>query len=117
MMKTIRNGNVEGSGNRTCRSPASRPRVRRDPLCEVLEGRQLLSTTAGAVSSGVPGWGSWHGSWSGSTTAETAHFSGAGKHGAHGAWAADFTHSGDSGSSTPKTWTPGDEAAFHHAAK
>ena len=37
------------------------------PLCEALEGRQLLSTAAGSIASGMPAWRS-----GGGTTAAAA---------------------------------------------
>jgi hypothetical protein len=56
------------------RSVRSRPRVRRDPLCETLEGRRLLSTAASSVASGMPGrggmWAARHAAGGGSAAAE-----------------------------------------------
>ena len=79
------------------RSVASRPRARRDPLCEVLEGRQLLSTVASSVASRLPEWGSMgaarHASGGSPTAAEIAHFDSQGGHGFHGTGLAELSHS------------------------
>ncbi len=60
------------------RSTESRPRVRRAPACEMLEGRQLLSTATSTVASDRPAWDDASSArhWSGATptAAEIAHF-------------------------------------------
>jgi hypothetical protein len=81
----------------TQRSAASLTRRRRDPLCEVLEGRQLLSTVASSVATRMPAWGSMgavrHASGGSPTTAEIAHFDNQGGHGFHGTGSAELAHS------------------------
>ncbi len=112
-MKTIRKIFALGSLDNTLSCSESRARVRREPVCELLEGRQLLSTAASTAASGTPPWGDWgssHG-WSGSapTAAEIAHFDAKGWHGGDAKGAADFAHHGEHGSFTPKdmsaTWS------------
>jgi len=112
-MKTIRKMFALVSSDNTLCSTESRPRVRREPVCEMLEGRQLLSTAASTVASGTPPWGdagSFRG-WSGGapSAAEIAHFDGKSWHrGFDNKGAANFVHHGESGSFTPKamsaTW-------------
>jgi hypothetical protein len=104
----IRNMIQRVSSDNALRSTASRPRVGRDPMCETLEGRQLLSTAASTVASGMPTWGN-SGSFPGGpggppTAAEIAHFGGKGGHrGVHGKGSANVAHRGHSGSFTPPT--------------
>jgi hypothetical protein len=102
-MKTIRNMIARALGDDGLRSRAARPLVRREPLCEALEGRQLLSTAASTVASGMPAWVSQGAfpDWSGHapTAAEIAQFHAKG--GVKGSWTADFAHSGKHGSFTP----------------
>jgi hypothetical protein len=85
-MKTIRSLIAKVVAGDTRRSAASRPRARRDPLCEVLEGRQLLSTVASSVATLMPAWGSMgavrHASGGSPKAAEIAHFD-QGGHGFH----------------------------------
>jgi hypothetical protein len=99
-MKTIRSLIAKVVAGDTPRSAASRPRGRRDPLCEVLEGRQLLSTVASSVATRMPEWGSMgafrHASGGSPTAAEIAHFDsqgGHGFHGFHGTGSAELAHS------------------------
>jgi hypothetical protein len=96
-MKTIRSLIVQVMAGDTRRSAASRPRARRDPLCEVLEGRQLLSTVASSVATRMPAWGSMgavrHASGGSPTAAEIAHFDNQGGHGFHGTGSAELAHS------------------------
>ena len=81
----------------THRSAASRLRARRGPLCEVLEGRQLLSTVASSVATRMAEWGSMgalrHASGGSPTPAEIAHFDHQGGHGFHGTGSAELAHS------------------------
>jgi hypothetical protein len=81
----------------TRRSAVSRPRARRDPLCEVLEGRQLLSTVASSVATRMPAWGNMgamrHASGGSPTAAEIAHFDNHGGQGFHGTGSAELAHS------------------------
>ena len=55
------------------------------PLCEALEGRQLLSTAASTVASGMPAWRSE----GGTTAADIAHAHTGGGEGFHGFKAGD----------------------------
>ena len=95
-MKKIRILIAQVMADEARRSAASRPRVRRDPLCEILEGRQLLSTATSTVASGMHEWGSLRGvpHWSGGspTAAEIAHFDNQGGHGFHGTGSAELAH-------------------------
>ena len=97
VMKTIRGLIAQVMADDARRSAASRPRVRRGPLCEILEGRQLLSTGAGAVASGMPEWGRLGAArhWSGGshTPAEISHFGNQGGHGFNGTGLAELCHS------------------------
>jgi hypothetical protein len=81
----------------TRRSAPSRPRGRRDPLCEALEGRQLLSTVASSVATHAPAWDSMgairHVSGGSPTAAEIAHFDNQGGQGFHGTGSAELAHS------------------------
>jgi len=76
-------------------------------MCETLEGRQLLSTAASTMGSGMPPWGN-PGSFAGGSggppsAAQIAQFNGEGGHGAFaGNGMADFAHKGKAGSFTPK---------------
>ena len=96
-MKTIRSLIAQIVAGDTRRSSASRPRARRDPLCEVLEGRQLLSTVASSVATRMPEWGSMgafrHASGGSPTAAEIAHFDNQGGYGFHGTGSAELAHS------------------------
>jgi hypothetical protein len=95
-MKTIRSLIAQVVAGDTRRSAACRPRVRRDPLCEVLEGRQLLSTVASSFATRTPEWGSIaairHASGGSPTAAEIAHFDSQGGHGFHGNGSAELAH-------------------------
>jgi hypothetical protein len=106
VMKTLRSLIARVSAGNTRRSASSRPRVRRDPLCETLEGRRLLSTAASTVASGMPAWGGLgaarHAAGGGSAAAEIAHFGNHGGHGVHGSGLAQLAHSHAAGSFTPK---------------
>jgi len=115
-MKTIRNMIARALCGNTLRSPASRPLVRREPLCEALEGRQLLSTAASTVASDMPVWigraafpgGSGHAP----TAAEIAHFKV--MDGARGKGEAEFVlaHNGQFGSFTPSAMSATLKADF-----
>ncbi len=113
-MKTIRNMIGVLSGSDALRSPAARARVRRDPMCETLEGRQLLSTAASTLASDMPVWVSRGGFPGGShgapTTAEIAHFRADGGH--KGKGPTDFAHAGKSGSFTPPAMSATLQADF-----
>jgi hypothetical protein len=97
-MKTIqfRIGPILGNGGQ--HSQSARPVVRRKPSCELLEGRQLLSTAASMMASGMPPFGG-SGSFPGGsgtppTAAQIAQFDGKGGpggFGAHGAKAGSFS--------------------------
>jgi hypothetical protein len=106
VMKTLRSLIARVSADNTRRSVCSRPRVRRDPLCETLEGRRLLSTAASSVASGMPErggmWAARHAAGGGSAAAEIAHFGNQGGHGVHGSGLAELAHSHAAGSFTPK---------------
>jgi hypothetical protein len=97
MVMTIRNMIAQVSDDEARRSAALRPRVRRAPLCEALEGRQLLSTVASTIASGIPAWQSG----GGRTVADIAHAHSGGGEGFHGFKAGDVAHSVESGSFTP----------------
>ncbi len=96
-MKTIRSLIAQVMVDDARRSAATRTRVRRAPRCEILEGRQLLSTGAGAGASGMPEWGRLGAArhWSGGspTAAEIAHFDSQGGHEFHGTGLAELAHS------------------------
>ena len=96
-MKTIRSLIAQAVAGDTRRSAATRPRGRRDPLCEVLEGRQLLSTVASSVATRMPAWGSMgairHASGGSPTAAEIAHFDNQHGQGFHGTGSAELAHS------------------------
>jgi hypothetical protein len=96
-MKTIRSLIARVIADNTRRAAASRPGVRRDPRCEILEGRQLLSTGAGAVASGMAEWGRLGAArhWSGGshTPAEISHFGHEGGHSFNGTGLAELAHS------------------------
>jgi hypothetical protein len=96
-MKTIRSSIEQAVAGDTQRSAASRTRPRRDPLCEVLEGRQLLSTVASSVATRMPAWGSMgavrHASGGSLSAAEIVHFDNQGGHGFHGTGSAELAHS------------------------
>ena len=94
---TIRNMIAQVSDDEARRPAAPRPRVRRAPLCEALEGRQLLSTAASTIASGMPAWRSG----GGTTAADIAHAHSGGGHAFHGYDSANVAHSGESGSFTP----------------
>jgi hypothetical protein len=98
MVMTIRNKIARVSDDEARRPAAPRPRVRRAPLCEALEGRQLLSTAASTIGSGMPAWRSA----GGTTAADIAHAHSGGGHAFHGAESANVAHRGESGSFTPK---------------
>jgi len=106
-MKKIRYRIAAALGDDRTRNATFRPRVRREPMCESLEGRQLLSTAASAMASGMPPWGG-PGSFPGGSgtppsAAQIAHFDGKGGPGGFtGMGGADFAHSGKGGSFTPK---------------
>jgi hypothetical protein len=95
-MKPIRSLIAQAMADDARRSAASRPRVRRDPLCELLEGRQLLSTVASSVATRMPAWGSMgavrHAGGGSPTAAEIAHFDNQGGHGFHGTGSAELAH-------------------------
>jgi hypothetical protein len=95
-MKTIRSLIAQVVAGETRRSAASRPGARRDPLCEVLEGRQLLSTVASSVATRMPEWGGMgafrHASGGRPTAAEIAHFDNQGGHSFHGTGSAELAH-------------------------
>jgi hypothetical protein len=97
VMKTIRSLIAQVVAGDTRHSAASRPRARRDPLCEVLEGRQLLSTVASSVATRMPAWGSMgairHSSGGSPTAAEISHFGNQGGHSFHGIGSAELAHS------------------------
>ena len=108
--------NVEVSGARMRRSATSRSRARRNPLCEVLEGRQLLHdggrrvvrrAALGFMERLVEGLDD-----SGDRALQRRE-----QPQRHGTWSADATHTGESGSFTPKAWSRGDAAGSHHVAK
>ncbi len=96
-MKTIRSLIAQVMTDNVHRSAATRTRARRAPRCEILEGRQLLSTGAGAVASGMPEWGRLGGArhWSGGshTAAEISHFGNQGGHAFNGTGLAELAHS------------------------
>ena len=118
-MKTIRKMIARALGDDALRFPASRPQVRREPLCEALEGRQLLSTAASTMASGMPAWvgRGAHGGWSGHapTAAEIAQFHAKG--GAKGNWTADFAHSGKHGSFSAPAIERDVEGRLHDASE
>ena len=97
VMKTIRSLVAQVVAGDSPRSAVSRTRARRNPRCEVLEGRQLLSTGAGAVASGMPEWGRLGAArhWSGGshTPAEVSHFGNKGGHAFNGSGLAELAHS------------------------
>lgn len=113
-MNAMREVKGKAGIDRRDRPEARRRRTRRGPSCELLEGRQLLSTTAGAVASSTPSWGSWRDS--ASTSAETAHFGDQGEHVDHAAWSGDVTHTGSTGTFKPKSIGTGEQAWAHHAS-
>jgi hypothetical protein len=92
IMKAIQILNARASGHEARHGAAFRPRVRRAPRCETLEGRQLLST----VASGMPAWASR----GGSTAADIAHAHSGneGGHDFHGTGSTIFAHEGGLGS-------------------
>lgn len=113
-MKIIRNMIALAVTDDALRSPASRPRFRREPLCEALEGRQLLSTTAGSAASEMPIWisraGFPGGSASAPTAAEIAHFRAEG--GMKGKGAAHLVRAAKLGSFAPKAMSATLKADF-----
>lgn len=107
MMKAIRHKIAVARGELSTRSGMSRPRVRRRPECENLEGRQLLSTAASTLASGVPPWGNPgpfpNGSGGPPPAAHFARFNGQGGPGGSGGMGTpDFAHGDKSGSFAPK---------------
>jgi hypothetical protein len=96
-MKTIRSLIAQRVAGDTRRFAASRRRGRRDPLCEVLEGRQLLSTVASSVATRMPERGNMgavrHASGGSPSAAEIAHFDTQGGQGFHGTGSAELAHS------------------------
>jgi environmental stress-induced protein Ves len=96
------------------RPDAPRPRGRRSPSCEALEGRQLLSTTTGALASGLPAWRSG----GGATAADIAHAHSGNGGGEffHRAGSADVAHTGPSGSFTPGEFNPAFRSHFAAAS-
>jgi hypothetical protein len=106
----IRNMIAQVSDDEARRPAAPRSRVRPAPLCEALEGRQLLSTAASTIASGMPAWRS-----GGGTTAADiahAHSGGVGGHAFQGFESAHVAHSGESGSFTPKEMSTAFRAHF-----
>jgi hypothetical protein len=98
MVMMIRNMIARVSDDEARRSAADpRPRVRRAPLCEALEGRQLLSTAASSIATGTPTWRSG----GGTTAADIAHAHSGGDHAFHGVDSANVAHAGESGSFPP----------------
>ena len=97
VMKTIRSLIAQVVADNTRRSAASRARARRDPVCEILEGRQLLSAMGSTVATGLPAWGSLgairHAAGGNHTAAAIAHFENHGGHGFHGTGLAELAHS------------------------
>jgi hypothetical protein len=97
VMKTIRSLISRVMADNTQRSVASRHRVRRGPLCEILEGRQLLSTAASTVASALPAWGSMaavrHEAGGSHTAAEISHFGNHGGSAFQGGGLAELAHS------------------------
>jgi hypothetical protein len=116
-MDTIRKLFTITAGGDSSRTASGRPRVRREPMCENLEGRQLLSTAASSLASGMPPWGN-PGSFSGGpggppSSAQIAHFDGkGGPGGPAGRGMADFAHNGKAGSFTPKAMSAALKADF-----
>jgi hypothetical protein len=92
-----RNMIAQVSDDEARRPAAPRSRVRPAPLCEALEGRQLLSTAASTIASGMPAWRSG----GGTTAADIAHAHSGGDHAFHGVDSANVAHAGESGSFTP----------------
>jgi hypothetical protein len=96
-MKTIRSLIAQATADDVHRSAATRTRVRRAPRCEILEGRELLSTGAGAGASGMPEWGRLGAArhWSGGSHAgaEISHFGNQGGHSFNGTGLAELAHS------------------------
>ncbi len=113
-MKTIRNLIAHVVDDDALHSSASRPRVRREPLCEALEGRQLLSTAASTAASETPLWitraGFPGGSAGAPTAAEIAHFRAEGS--LKGKGAAHALPPAKLGSFTPKAISPTLKADF-----
>jgi hypothetical protein len=98
MVMMIRNMIAQVSDDEARRPAAPRPRVRRAPLCEALEGRQLLSTAARSIATGTPTWRSG----GGTTAADIAHAHSGGGHAFHVVDSANVAHAGESGSFTPR---------------
>ena len=96
-MKTIRSLISHVVADNTRRSAVSRSRARRGPHCEILEGRQLLSTVASNVASAVPAWGSMtaarHEAGASHAAAEVAHFDSHGGRASYGTGLAELAHS------------------------
>ncbi len=106
-MKTIRNMFAVIRGDDADRTTLARPRVRRDLMCEILEGRRLLSTATSSVASGLPPWGN-PGSFPGGSgtppsSAQIAHFDGNGGPGGFNGQGPGVAHEGKPGSFAPKT--------------
>jgi hypothetical protein len=97
MVMMIRNMIAQVSDDEARRLAAPRPRVRRAPHCEALEGRQLLSTAASSIATGTPTWRSG----GGTTAADIAHAHSGGDHAFHGFDSSGVAHAGESGSFTP----------------
>ncbi len=88
MVVTIRNRIAQVADDEARRPAAPRPRVRRTPPCEALEGRQLLSTAASTIAPGMPAWQSG----GGKTAADIAHAHSGGDHAFHGFESANVAH-------------------------
>jgi hypothetical protein len=88
---TIRKRIAQVSDDGARRPAPTRPRVRRAPLFEALEGRQLLSTAASTIASGLPAWRAG----GGTTAADIAHAHSGGGHAFHASESANVAHGGE----------------------
>jgi hypothetical protein len=101
-MKTLLSLITRVSADSTRHPAFSLRRVRRDPLCEALEGRRLLSTAASTVASGHDMGFDRHAALGASAGAEISHFGSHGGDVGHGGGLAQLAHSHAAGALTGK---------------